>query len=486
MAERTAIRGGTIIAFDGTEHRQLEDGVLVFEGDRIVHVGRSYQGPAQRTIDATGKLVIPGLISTHAHVGLQEGGRFLVDGGRRDFLRSGFLNYLPMRKAGGPSFLAKQDARASLQFGFASLLRHGVTTVVPFAPGGSDNGGTMVRTAGEMGLRIYYAPLATGGRYVYDEEGRVELLMDENLGLGMLEKAAEFIREFDGACDGRVRPIIVLDEYYVSTPALRRRAKELAERSGLRLTLHFAEQLREFFETVTRTGRTPLQLLADEGFLGPQVILAHCLYLAGHSLVNYPFVDDLEILAASGASIAHSPAGIARRGLGLESFQRFLDRGVNIALATDAYPLDLFSEMRMTALACKLLERNHEAADAMAVFRAATLGGARALGRDDLGRLAPGAKADIVLLDVENLQFGVNPDPIRALVHLATGNMVDTVIVDGRTLVADGQLLVCNERELLRAMRASSQRVWEAFPTYHWAGQSVEEVFPPCIRTWEE
>src|SRR5688572_12389481 len=100
----TAIRGGIIVAHDGEDHRILKDGVLVYAGDHITYVGRRYDGPIHKTIQAHGHLVIPGLISTHAHVSAQEGNRLVIDGGRRDFMRSGFLNYVPTRISGGQSF----------------------------------------------------------------------------------------------------------------------------------------------------------------------------------------------------------------------------------------------------------------------------------------------------------------------------------------------------------------------------------------------
>jgi cytosine/adenosine deaminase-related metal-dependent hydrolase len=482
----TVIRGGDVIAFDGHEHRLIANGVITFSGNTIVHVGRHYDGPAAETIDGAGMLVIPGQISTHAHVSAQEGSRLLIDGGRRDFFRSGFLNYVPTRLDGGPSFLRPQDAQASLRFGMASLLRHGVTTVVPFAPGGPDNGELMVRTAAELGLRVYHAPLANGGRYHFDAAGNLTQIWDEPAAFKALDAAADFIRAHDGANGGRFRGIVTIDEFYFSNAAMRRRAREIAEELGVGITLHCSEQLSEFHETVRRTGKTPVALLDAEGFLGPRTILAHCLYVSGHSAVAYPHGDDLALLARSKATVAHSPLAFARRGSALESFQRYLDAGINMALGTDTYPLDMFAEMRTASTICKIVDKNHESANALDVFTASNVGGARALGRDDLGRIMPGARADIVLVDFRSLTIGPVADPIRALVHLATPDMVDTVIVDGATLMRDKRLLVCDETAVIDAARDSARRVWSHFPEYDWAGRTIEQAFPPAIKLWED
>lgn len=484
-APRTVIEGGLIVAFDGTEHRLLTGGSLVYADDHIIHVGRRYAGPRARTIDARGKLVIPGQISGHAHAGAQEGGRLLMDAGRRDFFRSGFLNYLPTRGPGGPSFMRDADVRASLRFGLASLVRHGVTTVVPFAPGGADGGAMMVEEAGAFGLRVYYAPLVLSGRYHFDDAGRLHRAIDEAAGLAGIEASAEFIRRHHGAAGGRVRGIVTVDEFYNATPRLLRRAKEVAAELRVGLTMHFCEQLVEFFETVRATGATPVEVLAGDGILGPEVLLAHAVFLAGHRATAYPRGRDLEILARAGTSVVHAPVGFARRGIALETFDRYRAAGVNVALGTDVYPLDLFAEMRTAAIACKLVEQDHEAAPAAAVFDASNLGGARALRRDDLGRLAPGAKADIALVDLENLEIGPFTDPIRQLVHLATPDMIDTVICDGRTLLEGKRLIVCDEREVMEGARRSAERAWQGFAGYHWAGHAVDEEFPPAIRPWE-
>src|SRR5262249_51830892 len=144
----------------------------------------------------------------------------------------------------------------------------------------------------------------------------------------------------------------------------------------------------------------------------------------------------LELMGARGVTVSHCPVNIARRGRSLDSWDRYRKAGVNLALGSDTYPRDLIMQMRIASYIGKVIGHDLFAASAAEVFEAATLGGARALGRDDLGRLAPGAKADIVIIDLgggDSLRYGPVRDPIKSLVECGIGDDVETVIVDGIT-----------------------------------------------------
>jgi len=480
----TVVRARWIVGFDGREHRLLEDGELLFAGDTIRYLGPRRAMTADRLIDAGNALVIPGLISTHAHASSHAGDRLIVDAGRRDLLRSGFLNYEPPSLAGGPRFGAEEDEDAAIRFALSCLLESGVTTVVEMGRRTRDGGATLVRLAGECGIRLYYAPYHTGADYACDADGRLHRLWDEARGFAELDRAAAFIELHRGAHGGRIDGILVLNEAYNATPALLRRTKETAARLGVGITLHVAEQLYEFHDALRTRGLTPVGVLAAEGLLGPEVILGHCRFVGGHSETGYPYPGDLELVAEAGSTVAHAPLAGARRGSVLESFQRYLECGVNLALGTDTYPLDILAEMRCAALVGKVVDADPEASRAIDVFNAATLGGARALGRDDLGRLAPGAKADLVIVDLGRLRVGPVRDPIRALVHCVTSELVRTVIVAGEIAVGDGAVVAWDDAETLAAVRGSTARVWDGFAACHWSGRTIEQVFGASLDAW--
>jgi cytosine/adenosine deaminase-related metal-dependent hydrolase len=152
-----------------------------------------------------------------------------------------------------------------------------------------------------------------------------------------------------------------------------------------------------------------------------------------------------------------------------------------VGLGTDTYPRDLVSEMRLAALLCKVVERDFEVATSADVFSAATLGGARALRRDDLGRLAPGAKADIALVDLRKLRIGPYRDPIKALVQCGTGDDVSRVIVDGRTVVEGGRVVGVDEDRVLADAQREAERLWAEVPEWHWQKLTADELSPMSL-----
>ncbi|MEE9593622.1 MAG: amidohydrolase family protein, partial [Thermoplasmata archaeon] len=301
-----------------------------------------------------------------------------------------------------------------------------------------------------------------------------------------LERAKTFIKAFDGAYDGRVKGILLPIETVLSTPKLLQETRKAADELGVGITTHNSEALMEFYYTVNTHGVTPVEYLWQNGVLGPDVILGHCVLTNVHSLTYYAGGRDLELVAESGASVAHCPLSFARRGVALESFDRYLKAGINMAMGTDTYPQDIIGEMRLASLVCKIVERDFTVGSARDVFNAATLGGAKALGRDDLGRLAPGAKADILVIDLTKPHIGGVRDPIKALVNCVVGDDVERVIIDGKTVVEDGRVVGVDQEELMVQVQAESEKIWAAYQQYDWQERSVDELSPLSFEFVED
>jgi cytosine/adenosine deaminase-related metal-dependent hydrolase len=475
---KTLIHGGDVVAYADGGHRLLRGGALVVEDDRVTFVGRAFAGPVDRRIDATGRLVIPGLVNIHCHADTEAGGRLIADVGRRDYFHTGFLNYYGARR-GARSLGPRQDPDIGGRFAMAEMLRNGCTTVVDIGVAAESH----ARIAGELGLRAYLSPAYRSAEYVVDADGRLSYEENEAEGMAGLERAKAFIRKHAGAYDGRLQGMLLPYQVDTCSPALLRATRKAADELGVGIEIHAGQNLLEFHEILRRHTMTPVEYLADTGLLGPDAIVGHCIISTAHHLAALPAGRDLEILAHTGASVAHCPLVFARRGNALESFAKYRAAGVNVGLGTDTYPRDLISEMRWASNLCKIVERDFTVATAADVFTAVTLGGARALRRDDLGRLAPGAKADVVLIDMRSFRMGPYRDPIKALVQCGTSDDVDRVIVDGRTVVENGHVVGLDEAALLAQAQAEADRLWGTVPEWHWqrltADQLSPQSFPP-------
>jgi cytosine/adenosine deaminase-related metal-dependent hydrolase len=153
-----------------------------------------------------------------------------------------------------------------------------------------------------------------------------------------------------------------------------------------------------------------------------------------------------------------------------------------MGIGTDTYPKDIISDMRYAALASRVADKSFLAGHPRDVYNAITLGGAEMLGRDDLGRLQKGAKADIAIINLRDIAFGAVRDPIRSLMETAVSRDVRTVIVDGETLVDGGKYLRLNEEELLQRVQVKGEQVWDSVPRWHWTGKLIDDVVPLSFK----
>jgi len=466
----TLIKSSYLICFDGARHRYLINGQLAFRDGEIIYVGGKFEGQADKIIDASGKIVSPGFISTHAHLFESPMDRsFIEDKGNPQFYFSGLYENLPTRGMA----MDEEMRTACLKYSLAELLRSGTTTVVELAPARQD----LPELVTQMGNRIYFGPLYRSGRW-YTPDGK-QVLYDwtEDKGFRAMEEAVEFIKAHEGDCGGLIRGVIAPSQIDTCTAELLVESHKTAKELGAPLTTHISQAVVEFNEILKRHGRTPIAWLDDIGCLDRNTLLGHAIIIGGTSWANYP-AGDLEIMARAGCSVAHSPWVFSRRGVVMESFHRYQTAGVNMTLGTDTCPQNMIQSMRMAAMISKIMERNTESTTAADVFNAATLGGARALGRDDLGRLAVGARADLVIFSSESMNMVPLRDPVKNIVYNAEMEDVETVIINGRTVLDKGDVLGADTRELNRRLQHAGERLWPRLSKYDWAHRNADELSP--------
>ena len=477
-----------MVGFANGGHTLVRDGVVVLDDDRVHAVGSSYEGTADLELDARGKLVSPGLIDTHVHPGTRATHRLLADAGQKRLMGQIFLEHginPPGRHAPGDFRYAEgRDAQRAPEdlgalFTQVELLRNGITTYVDCGTRVSYLE-TEVAVAERTGLRAYLAPGFQSSILQGTAEGNWERDTVYSRGKEEFAAAQDFIRRYDGALDGRIRGMLFPRETDFCNAELLRATRAAANELKVPIQIHAAYNPAEWHTIVEEYGCTPIEYLAETGLLGPDLILGPCNLVAETPLSNWQDGRDLELIARAGATVSYSPINIIRRGRSVD-VQRYLKAGVKLALGTDTYPRDLIMNMRIASYVAKVESRSLFAGTAAQMFTAATLGSAGALGRDDLGRLAPGAKADVTIIRLraaDSLRWGVVYDPIKALVDTGIGDDVDTVLVDGVVRLHDRQIPGVDYGELLDRAQAAAEQYWSHVQDWDILGRTAEQSCP--------
>lgn len=223
---------------------------------------------------------------------------------------------------------------------------------------------------------------------------------------------------------------------------------------------------------------TPIEWLQSLGVLGPSSIIGHAIFLDHHRHAHWPKRDDLGALIDTGTSIAHCPTVFVRRGITMQTVGSYIKRGANIGIGTDTFPHNMIEELRNALYASRIVAETPFDLRTSDIFDAATLGGAKALGRDDIGRLAVGAKADLVMVDTTCPAMRPLRDPLRSLIYAAADRAVRHVFVDGNQVVKDGRVTTLDLEAAADALQATQQRLLPQVRQLDWAKRSHLDISP--------
>ena len=468
-----------VIAWDEAagRHTYRRDVDLAFADDRIAFIGRDFPGTADRVIDGTARLVIPGLIDIHSHPEHEP----LYRGIREEHgLPSMHMTGLYERSQ---ALSAPDDeARlASAEFAYCELLRSGVTSLVDITapwPG-------WIELFARSGLRGFLAPGYASARWYLEDDHELRYAWDEARGRAGFAAALAVIDAALAHPSGRLSGVVSPMQIDTCTADLLHDSHAAARERGLPFTLHVAQSVTEVREMIRRHGQTPVQWAHSLGLLGPGTILGHALYLDQHSWIRWWTRTDLKILGDSGTAVAHCPTPFARYGHVMESFGDYLHAGVVMGLGTDCAPHNLVEEMRKAAVLARIAARDITTVTTADLFHAATAGGASALSRDDLGRLAPGKRADIVLVDLDCPQMQPARDPLRSFVYHAADRAVRDVFIDGRQVVADGRVAMLDQEGAGSRLRAAQERMEALAPSRDYRRRSAAEITPLSLPVAE-
>jgi cytosine/adenosine deaminase-related metal-dependent hydrolase len=457
MAEDiTVIRNAAwVVAWDegASRHVYRQDADVAFSEGGILHVGSRYEGHAPREIDGSSIMVMPGLVNVHCHSGDEPIAKGLFeDVGTAALWGNALYEYSALIDSDA-------DAKAACQtVMLGDLMRSGVTTHLDIA---SPHPGWL-SLAAESGLRSWLAPGFREASWRVVDSHRLDFDWNRAQGRERYAEALAFVDQARAHPSGRIDGVVAPSQIETCSEELIQEAAAEARRRGMRITIHAAQTMAEHEELLRRTGETAPAMLERLGVLGPDLILGHCIFIDHHSWTRQRSRDDLDRLARSGASVAHCPVTFARSGMVLESLGAYRRAGVNVGLGTDSYPFNMLEEMREAMICSRVAGRSVFDLDTASLFSAATIGGARALGRDDLGRLSPGAKADLALVDLTHPAMQPVHDPLRNLIHCAAERAVRDVYVDGKAVLKDRRVANLDYdgavRELQDAQRRARRR----------------------------
>ena len=440
---RTRLTADWVVGHGAGQHCLIERGEVVYQDSHILFVGHDFPGEVDVTHACGKALIAPGFIDLDALADL-------------DTTILGFDNQPGWRKGrvwpqsymdrGPYEMYSAEELAFQKRYAFAQLLRNGITTALPIASLFYRAWGETVEEftaaadiAAELGLRVYIGPAYRSGNQVVEADGTIGAYFDDARGLAGLEAAIAFCRAQEGRHQGLVRTMLAPDRVETCTPELLRRTASAAAELDVPVRLHCCQSLIEYQMVVARHGLSPPEWLDSLGFLSPRVLLPHGTWVSGTRGIERPG-RDLDIIAGSGATIVHCPLVSARGGRALDSFARWRRHGLRIGMGTDTWPPDMVLNLQLGLMLCRVMDNDPAAARAEHLFDAATIGGADALGRADLGRLEPGALADIVVFDLAGDRIGQVIDPIQTLLIGASGRDVRHVVVGGRMVVVNGVL----------------------------------------------
>ncbi len=414
-------KNGWILAYEDGQFTARKADVFT-DGSRIAGTGQPPEETIQyQEVDARGKLIMPGLINLHTHAYMSFMRNYADD---LDFGEWLFQRVMPVEDS-----LPPECAYWSSLLGFMEMIRTGTTCFMDMHM----YAGQPPRAALESGIRAYF------GRGLVGEE--LDVLTDRRF--------LEAMGEMEQYASERIRFTIAPHAVYSCTPQFYAKAAGEGRKRGLLLQTHLSESDTEVKNCLEKYGRTPVQVLKDSGFLGPDVIAAHCVKLKE---------EDFEILSSSGTNVVSNPASNAKLGNGFAPALRMKEEGINLCLGTDGAASNntqnLIREMNLFALIHKGVGRSSVCAPAQEVLSMVTVNPAKALGREgELGVIRKGAKADLVMMDLDELSLFPDNNMISSLCYSADGSEVQSVMIDGEFVMKDHQFLTIDKERVYYEVR---------------------------------
>lgn len=463
----------------GDSHSLIAGGEVLFDGDTIVHVGPQSDRPADRITQCGRAMIAPGFVDLNALADVDT--TILGFGAPRDPHDTAWSR--DYAEGNRHDVLEAEERDISVRIVFSQLLASGITTALPvtsllfreWAESG-DEFRAIARIGQEIGLRLCLGPSFRSSVNVVDADGSFGQYAREDLGRAGLDDAIAFIRSCD-EIGPLISGLLVPSTIDTCSDELIRATADAARDLGVPFRLHCCQSLREAEIIWNRAGRSSIGHLAELGVLGPNALLPHAVNLGGPEARADLVAEDIDLLADSGAVVVHCPLVMGRGGARLQSFGAFRKRGISIGLGTDTAPPDMLMNLQL-GLAMGRIDGKAETAPAD-LYHAATIGAADAIGRPDLGRLAPGKRADIVVWDMADPVVQPVFDPLEALFLMPPGRRARHVWVNGAATIRDFASVAPLPDDPAGQVERIFGKLLDSYGPRNWRGRTAEEIFAP-------
>jgi len=429
------VSGATIVTMDGERH-VFEDGALAVKGDVIVAIGpgkdilAKYEAPQK--IDASGKLIMPGLINGHTHIPMVLMRGLIDDVTLDDWLRK----YIFPAEARN---VTEEYVRWGSRLALAEMIRSGTTTFADMYYF-EDAEAEETKAAGLRGFL---------------GETWIDFPAPDNKSVAEMAAYTEkFLKKWQG--DPLIHAAVAPHSIYTCAEKTLRDAAALARKYHAPILIHVAEMRKEYMDSLEKNGATPVQYLERIDLLGPDVLAAHCIWL------DY---TDMKILAERQVGCVHNPSSNMMLASGVAPVIDERAAGMRVGLGTDGpagsnNDLDMMEEMDLAAKLQKTNRVDPRALGAKGALEMATIEGARALHIEkEIGSLEAGKKADFVILNLNVPNAVPIYDVYSQIVYALKASEVETVVVGGKTLLKDGKLLTVDEAKAMAKAKEYSKKV---------------------------
>ncbi len=432
------IGGGQIITLD-PERRIINDGAVLVEENKITDIGKAKdlkeKFPKKEWIDVTGHIIMPGFIDGHVHLA-----QAMIRGCADDL---NLIDWLSKRVWKLQGNYTEEDGKTSAELCILEMLKSGTTTFAESLLAGRYGFEGIIEAVINSGIRGALAKSIMDKTTYREEESIMYPGMVED-GKECLEQAISLHKSWEGAENDRVFIWLGPRPIGGSTPELLEEVGKVAKERNMGIHIHFCEVEKEAKFIKENFKINPGAFAERMGILGPKTLLVHGVWLEE---------EDLEYIVKSGSTLVHNPAANMKVALGFSPIPQLIKMGGNIGLACDGGPsnntYDMLQEMKMAACIHKGITLDPEVVPAEKVIEMATINGAKSLGLHSLiGSLEVGKRADLITINCEKPHLTPNPNPVSTIVYSATGKDVENVIVEGKILVRNGEVLSMDEEKI--------------------------------------